>query len=467
MGVELGLAFVTGVRAGGVVPLAGDWVIGTDDAADLQLTASAVSPKHASLRDPGTGYRLLDLGSANGTFLNGLRLPPGEEVVLPPQGCVLQFGEGGPMAVADTRGSFQNGTPLALRREDTGVAWPLAMPLHIGRSRTCEVRLDPELDSVASSRHVRVLSAFGMAIVIDLGSANGTFLENGMRILQTIVRPGGRVQLGGQGGPWFRIEEAMANTPPPEPATDPVAPPRGEPIPECFNVLVSSGELKARIQVACKPEVQFGSFAGLCDFETACFPRELESEQDAQTRSESIGPQHGTFELTRDGVELVVGQMGATKLNGTALFAGTRGELGAVFDVSLGEDVLGLRGRIFKHPRLAPRTPKVGGKAKHPVECVVLERKGDGDETLESRLYLQLVRQASIGSADDSAIRLPFPGVAPLHASLFLRNDCLWITQLGEQPVAVDGQPMQQGATRHLRVGSVIYVGATKFVIEE
>ena len=105
--------------------------------------------------------------------------------------------------------------------------------------------------------------------------------------------------------------------------------------------------------------------------------------------------------------------------------------------------------------------------AKHPVECLVLERKGDGGENGDgSRLYVQLVRQATLGSAPEAAIHLPFPGVAPLHASIFLRNECLWITQASDQPIAVDGQPLQQGVTAALRLGSVFYLGAAKFIVQ-
>jgi hypothetical protein len=349
------------------------------------------------------------------------------------------------------------------------------------------VLLDPDRDGVASSRHVHVLPAFGHAIVTDLGSANGTFLEGGVRVLQVALAVGGRVQLGGDGGPWFCLEHAKPErTSPtsvklkPRPAqeaagsaeTAPVPAPvvgpaeeGGEPISECFDLIVSSGEASARVHVACKAEVHFGSFAGLCDFETVCFPRQLEDEAEALERGDSIGPQHGTVSLSRAGVELSAECR--TKLNGTVMLTGERIALDDRFDIDLGDDVLGLRGRVFRHPRLPPTDPCVGMDSKHPVECVVLERKGDGGEDGDgSRLYLQLVRQATIGSAAEAAIHLPFPGVAPLHASIFLRSDCLWITQVSDQPMAVDGRPLQQGVTAPLRLGSVVYLGAAKFSVQ-
>lgn len=472
--MELGLAFVTGSHAGRVLPLGNHAVVGTDPFANVPLRDPGVSSRHAQLYEAGGGYQLLDLRSTGGTFVNGMRVPPSKAVSLPP-GSVIRFGEGGPLALFDDTTTLTL-RPLILSRDDTQESWPLEGPVSLGRSRGCEIRLDPERDAVASSRHLSVLPAFGKVIITDLGSANGTFLVGGIRVRQAALPVGGRVLLGGHGGPWFRVAEpdpvATAPSPPSgahaavqsgSGVIDPDSPP---PIPPCFAILVTSGDARARIQVACKPEVHYGSFAGLCDFEVNCFPRELEDEADAQARGESIGPQHGSFVLTEDGVDLLE-DGSRTKLNGSALGAGERARLGPVFEVSIGLDVVALRGRVFSHPRLAATAPRIGMEGKHPVECVVMERKGDGGEDRESQLYLLLVRQASIGSSDEAAIHLPCPGVAPLHASIYVQEETLWITQVGETPVAVDGVPLSPGTTLPLAIGSQVYVGATKLVIIE
>jgi len=49
-------------------------IIGRDPAADLQIPSAAVSRRHARLILEKNGYILEDLGSSNGTFLNGKRL---------------------------------------------------------------------------------------------------------------------------------------------------------------------------------------------------------------------------------------------------------------------------------------------------------------------------------------------------------------------------------------------------------
>jgi len=95
---------------------------------------------------------------------------------------------------------------------------------------------------------------------------------------------------------------------------------------------------------------------------------------------------------------------------------------------------------------------------------VAIERRGDGSE---SRLFLMLIRQATVGSADEAAIRIPFAGVAPQHALLYLSQGALWISQLGEHPVAVNGLPLSPGTTVPLGLGSEFYVGTAVFRVCE
>jgi pSer/pThr/pTyr-binding forkhead associated (FHA) protein len=60
--------------------------IGTDSSNELQLSDSYVSRKHASIEYESGTFYLRDIGSRNGTFLNGLRidetavLHPGDEI---------------------------------------------------------------------------------------------------------------------------------------------------------------------------------------------------------------------------------------------------------------------------------------------------------------------------------------------------------------------------------------------------
>lgn len=49
-------------------------LLGRDASCDVVVKDTAASRRHASLEPDGTSWRLTDLGSANGTFLNGTRL---------------------------------------------------------------------------------------------------------------------------------------------------------------------------------------------------------------------------------------------------------------------------------------------------------------------------------------------------------------------------------------------------------
>lgn len=51
-----------------------EFLIGRGVDCDLRLNESVISRHHCVLRQHGSGYQLSDLGSSNGTYLNGQRL---------------------------------------------------------------------------------------------------------------------------------------------------------------------------------------------------------------------------------------------------------------------------------------------------------------------------------------------------------------------------------------------------------
>ncbi|MCU0256278.1 MAG: SpoIIE family protein phosphatase [Vicinamibacterales bacterium] len=65
------LTFRTGPRQGTFVDFEHSLVVGRSKTVDLQIDDASVSRRHASLTAEGNAYRLVDLGSANGTDLNG------------------------------------------------------------------------------------------------------------------------------------------------------------------------------------------------------------------------------------------------------------------------------------------------------------------------------------------------------------------------------------------------------------
>jgi hypothetical protein len=68
------------------------YMVGRSRLADLRMNEPTVSGEHAVLRWTGREWELHDLGSRNGTIVDGRRLAPGERVILA-RGAVIAFGQ--------------------------------------------------------------------------------------------------------------------------------------------------------------------------------------------------------------------------------------------------------------------------------------------------------------------------------------------------------------------------------------
>jgi pSer/pThr/pTyr-binding forkhead associated (FHA) protein len=146
------------------------WTIGCDPTCDLVLDRPSVSWRHVrlSFEDDGS-YILEDLGSTNGTFVNGRRIFRPTQVT---RADAVTLGLSVPMPWPPE--------PAADEPPQTGRTW------RIGREPDNDLVLDnPEV----SGRHARVLLAPGgrEAVVEDLGSTNGT----------AVGTPGNKVQRAG------------------------------------------------------------------------------------------------------------------------------------------------------------------------------------------------------------------------------------------------------------------------------
>ncbi len=77
---------------GSRIPVLSRHLVGRSRLADLHMTQPTVSGEHAVLRWTGREWELHDLGSRNGTIVDGRRLAPGERVALA-RGAVIAFGQ--------------------------------------------------------------------------------------------------------------------------------------------------------------------------------------------------------------------------------------------------------------------------------------------------------------------------------------------------------------------------------------
>jgi hypothetical protein len=87
--------------------------------------------------------------------------------------------------------------PSSLLVQAAGEARPrtvrLAASMTIGRAPECELRID---DTYASQQHARLFARNGSWFVEDLGSTNGTFVNDQKLAAPAMLQPGDRVRIG-------------------------------------------------------------------------------------------------------------------------------------------------------------------------------------------------------------------------------------------------------------------------------
>ena len=87
--------------------------------------------------------------------------------------------------------------PSSLLVQGTGDARPrtvrLAASMTVGRAPECELRLD---DTYTSQQHARLFAKNDSWFVEDLGSTNGTFVNNQKLAAPAMLQPGDKVRVG-------------------------------------------------------------------------------------------------------------------------------------------------------------------------------------------------------------------------------------------------------------------------------
>ena len=173
-------------------PVTGDIVrVGRHPANDIVLDFPAVSGRHLQISVAATPAEILDLGSTNGTLLNGERLEP--QVARPfLPGDVARIGDftGNSVAVSIDRADVTSSAHLRPAGEaslsDSGA-------VVIGREPGCALQLNhPNV----SRRHAQIAVRDGRHELRDLGSSNGTFV-NGRRVTRPVaLNVGDLIQVG-------------------------------------------------------------------------------------------------------------------------------------------------------------------------------------------------------------------------------------------------------------------------------
>jgi pSer/pThr/pTyr-binding forkhead associated (FHA) protein len=164
----------------------GKLTIGRGAGNDLVLDSLLVSRSHAHLECTTGRCTVEDLGSANGTFVNGRRvsrasLSAGDRLRL---GDVEMTYQAGPAAPVVPAGAWLEQGSRRHALSPAGLA--------IGRSHDSDLVLS---DDRASRHHARIDRQGDEWVIRDLGSANGTFV-NGERVQVRALRPGDEIRIG-------------------------------------------------------------------------------------------------------------------------------------------------------------------------------------------------------------------------------------------------------------------------------
>jgi ABC transport system ATP-binding/permease protein len=166
--------------------------IGRESQNDVVVDNSVVSRQHAQIVQRGVDYWITDLGSANGTTVNGRSLLPNQPQKLD-DGAIIRIGDlfGNSVGITfqATSGPLSRPSTIDLGKLNLG-----QIPNYtLGRDPTNQVHLD---HPSVSRRHAQINRTAQGETIRDLGSANGTYV-NGTR-LRTLhtLKPNDLVQLG-------------------------------------------------------------------------------------------------------------------------------------------------------------------------------------------------------------------------------------------------------------------------------
>lgn len=186
-------------------------VIGRDKSCDVSLEEATVSRKHARIAKDVDGYRIEDLGSTAGTYVNekrveqaalaaGDRIAIGEvEIMFYPAGpglaeptLILPIGTQ-PERSVTAAVATQGAALMVIKGDDRNRVLNLsADELPIGRDETCAIYVN---DRYMSRRHAKISKRGAGYALTDLGSSNGTFL-NGRLVKEAKLTPGDEIKLG-------------------------------------------------------------------------------------------------------------------------------------------------------------------------------------------------------------------------------------------------------------------------------
>ena len=197
--IQAALLFRSGPEKDFPVPEGPEIGLGQENDNGVRVPFPGVSRHHAKITYDGKGYWIEDVGSANGTFVNGRRVGKKErlehlDVLSLGRRTDLIFVRRKMEAARVTRRGIKNAWLEIMDglEADTRKEIPRGA-ITIGRSTSNNVVADSQL---VSKIHVRLEQSGVQLLLIDLQSSNGTFI-NGERIESIALSDGDEFTLGG------------------------------------------------------------------------------------------------------------------------------------------------------------------------------------------------------------------------------------------------------------------------------
>jgi pSer/pThr/pTyr-binding forkhead associated (FHA) protein len=177
--------------------------VGRAEDCAVLLADAAISRRHARIVVRRDGAEIEDLGSGNGIYYRGSRVPSvaiesDDEVSLGPYTLLFRLIRSDRLSPAGFVASHGLGAPQARLEVVKGDGLSQAVyaadahGLTIGRGEDQDIILS---NATSSRRHARLRYAAGNWRILDEGSANGVFV-NGARVLDAAVRDGDRIRIG-------------------------------------------------------------------------------------------------------------------------------------------------------------------------------------------------------------------------------------------------------------------------------
>ncbi len=166
------------------------------EAADILITDNTVSRKHAIIKLDNDGISIQDLGSTNGTEVDGYRIEPGVPISVKNE-SQLRFGsvklilkapefvsetanDNDQEVVQDDKQEIAKAAPAAWLILPDGSEFELKEGINrIGRRENNDIRISS--DGYVSGAHAEIECKEGRIYLTDIGSTNGT-LVNGVKI---------------------------------------------------------------------------------------------------------------------------------------------------------------------------------------------------------------------------------------------------------------------------------------------